>query len=51
MYFSGLPIFLAAAVCLSSVLPTRGILQYVGDQQPKFLHMKLSYLILEKKWF
>ena len=36
MCFSGSPVCPAAAVCLSSVLPTRGTLQYVGDQQRKW---------------
>ena len=33
MCFSGLPVCLAVTVCLSSVLHTRGTLQYVGDQE------------------
>ena len=33
MCFSGSPVCPATAVCLSSVLPTSGTLQYVGDQQ------------------
>ena len=31
--FVARPVCLAAAVCPSAVLPTHGILQYVGDQQ------------------
>ena len=48
MCFSGLPVCPAAAVCLSSVLPTRGTLHYVGDQNTVVRAIQSEWIFIQR---
>ena len=47
MCFSGLPVCPAASVCLSSVLPTRGNLQYIGYQNTVVRALQSEWIFIQ----